>query len=213
MSTNVESDRAAPDQARKDAGPRMDRIVIGLLLSAVGVAWMLDLMGISVPWRVFPAGGAILIGLALLATLVGHARGRGVLIALGLVATLLGVAVGIGVDRYGGPAGDRRLAPTSDQWPVQERVSAGTLTIDLTRHPLPDVGRLDADVGAGRIVVLLPADPIVSIEASVTAGSIAMDGRKVDDGVDLRWSEPTTGPAAVDLVLHVGLGEIEVNHG
>lgn len=126
MSTCVESGWTAPEQDRRDAGPRMDRIVIGLLLSAVGVAWLLDLTGVSVPWRMFPAGAAILIGVGLLATLLGGAGGRGVLIALGMVATLLGVAVGVGVDRDDGPAGDRLLAPTSAEWPVQERISAGT---------------------------------------------------------------------------------------
>lgn len=132
MSTTVENGWMASEQDRRDAGPRMDRIVIGLLLSAVGVAWLLDLTGVSVPWRMFPAGAAILIGVGLLATLLGGARGRGVHIALGMVATLLGIAVGVGVDRYDGPTGDRLLAPTSAQWPVQERISAGTLTIDLT---------------------------------------------------------------------------------
>jgi len=212
MSTNVESDWTAAEQAGAGGGVRVDRIVIGLLLSGVGVAWLLDLAGESVPWRMFPAGATVLIGVALLATLIGG-RGRGALIAMGIVTTLLGVAIGVGVDRYQGPVGDHVLAPTSADWPIQERISAGTLTVDLTRHPLPDTGRLEADVGAGRIVVLLPPERAPSIAASVTAGSIAVDGVKVDDGVDLRWSGPSQHVDAVELVLHVGLGDIEVNHG
>jgi hypothetical protein len=212
MSTNVESERTAAERAGAGGGLRMDRIVIGLLLSAVGVAWLLDLAGESVPWRMFPAGATILIGVALLATLIGG-RGRGALIAMGVVTTLLGVAIGVGVDRYQGPVGDHLLAPTSADWPIQERISAGTITVDLTRHPLPDTGRLEADVGAGRIVVLLPPERSPRIEASVTAGSIAVDGVKVDDGVDLRWTGPAQHVDAVQLVLHVGLGDIEVDHG
>lgn len=87
------------------------------------------------------------------------------------------------------------------------------LTIDLTGRPLPEEGRLEADVGAGRIVVRLPAERSPSIEASVTAGSITVDGSKVDDGIDLRWSARAERPEAVELVLHVGLGDIEVNRG
>lgn len=211
MSTNVESGWTAPERAGDVGGPRLDRIVIGLLLSAVGVAWLLDLAGVPIPWRMFPAGALMLIGGALLATLIGG-RGRGMLIALGVVATLLGVAIGVGADRYQGPVGDHLVAPTSTDWPVQERISAGTMTVDLTRHPLPDAGRLEADVGAGRIVVLLPPERALSIEASVTAGSIAVDGTKVDDGVDLQWSGPDEHSDAVQLVLHVGLGDIEVSH-
>lgn len=211
MSTNVESGWTAPDQAGDVGGPRIDRIVIGLLLSAVGVGWLLDLGGVPVPWRMFPAGALVLIGGALLATLIGG-RGRGMLIALGIVATLLGLAIGVGADRYQGPVGDHLVAPTSADWPVQEHISAGTLTVDLTRHPLPDTGRLEADVGAGRIVVLVPPERNPSIKASVTAGSITVDGVKVDDGVDLQWSGPGERADAVELVLHAGLGDIEVRH-
>lgn len=211
MSTNVESGWTAPDQAGDVGGPRIDRIVIGLLLSAVGVGWLLDLGGVPVPWRMFPAGALVLIGGALLATLIGG-RGRGMLIALGIVATLLGLAIGVGADRYQGPVGDHLVAPTSADWPVQEHISAGTLTVDLTRHPLPDTGRLEADVGAGRIVVLVPPERNPSIKASVTAGSITVDGVKVDDGVDLQWSGPGERSDAVELVLHAGLGDIEVRH-
>ncbi len=211
MSTNVESEWTSAERAGDVGGPRLDRIVIGLLLSAVGVAWLLDLADVPVPWRMFPAGALVLIGGALLATLIGG-RGRGMLIALGVVTTLLGVAIGVGADRYQGPVGDHLVAPTSADWPVQERISAGTMTVDLTRHPLPDAGRLEADVGAGRIVVLLPPERALSIEASVTAGSITVDGAKVDDGVDLHWFGPDEHSDAVELVLHVGLGDVEVSH-
>lgn len=60
--------------------------------------------------------------------------------------------------------------------------------------------------------MLVPPERNPSIEASVTAGSITVDGVKVDDGVDLRWSGPDEHSDAVELVLHVGLGDIEVRH-
>ena len=209
MSTNVESEWTSAERAGDVGGPRLDRIVIGLLLSAVGVAWLLNLAGVPILWRMFPAGALVLIGGALLVTLIGG-RGRGMLIALGVVTTLLGVAIGGGADRYQGPVGDHLVAPTSADWPVQERLSAGTMTGELTRHPVPDAGGLEADVGAGRIVVLLPSERALSIEASVTAGSLAVDGTRVDDGVDLHWSGPDEHSDAVELVLHVGLGDVEV---
>jgi len=192
-------------------GPRIDRIVVGLLLAAAGIGWLLDQAGASVPWRMFPATALVVIGLALLATLVGGS-GRAALVSLGVIALIVGVAVGVGVNRYAGPVGDRVVAPSTAQWPVNTRLGAGTLTIDLTRNPLPESGSLVADVGAGRIVVLLPAGSSPIIDARATVGTVSVDGVKVSDGIDVRWSQPNPLTTAVNLDLRVGLGDIEVNH-
>lgn len=211
MSIGVNSGGATAEVAVARGGLRVDRIVIGLLVGATGVAWLLDETGVSVPWRMFPSAALIVVGLALTATLLGG-RGRGVLIGLGIVLLAAAVAIGVGADRYTGPAGDRVLVPTAADWPVQERFSAGTVTVDLTRHPLPEVGHLQVDVGAGRLVVLLPPERTTQIHATVTAGSITVDGVRVQDGIDLQWSNPGTTARSVDLNLHVGLGDIEVDH-
>ena len=211
MSTNVDSARLTELPGSR-GGPRVDRVVVGLLIGAVGVGWLLDQSGVSVPWRMFPAGALVLIGLALLGTLLGG-RGRGALVGLGIIVTAVAVALGVGADRYAGPVGDVVVAPTVAQWPVQQRISAGTVTVDLTRHPLPEVGLLRVDVGAGRIVLVLPAEATAGITASVTAGTVTLDGVKVGDGLDVRWVHPSNLPSSsVELELHVGLGDIEVNH-
>ena len=189
----------------------MDRIVIGLLIGAIGVAWLLDQAGVSVPWRMFPAAALILIGLALMATLLGG-RGRGALVGLGIISTVLAVAVGVGADRYAGPVGDLVVAPAVAEWPVQQHISAGTVTVDLTRHPMPEAGQLQVDVGAGQIDLVLPHESTAGIEATATAGTVTVDGVKVGDGVDLRWSQQTNTSSSVVLTLHVGLGDIEVSH-
>lgn len=212
MSTNLGEAPVTELPPQSASGPRVDRIVIGLLIAAAGVGWLLDLAGASVPWRIYPAAALILIGLGLLATLlVGH--GRAALIGLGIIATAAAVIVGVGADRYAGPVGDMLVAPTVAEWPVSQHVSAGTVTIDLTRHPLPEVGQLQVDVGAGQIVVLLPRGTSAGINATATAGTISVDGAKVGDGLDVRWSDPSNPPSSsVELQLHVGLGDIEVNH-
>lgn len=197
--------------ATSTTGPRIDRLVIGLLLAAAGVGWLLDQSGIPVPWRMFPAAALVVVGLALLASLLGGS-GRRTLIALGITALIVGVSVGVGVNQYGGPVGDRVVTPSMSQWPVNTQLSAGTLTVDLTRNPLPESGSLVAGVGAGRIVVLLPADSRPSIDARITAGTVSVDGVKVSDGIDVRWSTPNPLTTAVRLDLQVGLGDIEVSH-
>ena len=211
MTIDVDTADTIDTDAGAARGLRVDRIVIGLLLGAVGVGWLLDQAGASVPWRMFPAAALIMVGLALTATLLGGS-GRGVLVGLGIILTVIAVAVGVGADRYTGPLGDRVVVPTAAEWPVQERISAGTVTIDLTRHPLPEVGHLQVDVGAGRVIVLLPSDSTAEIDATVTAGTITVNGVKVDDGIDLRWARPASTSTSVDLHLHVGLGDIEVSH-
>lgn len=211
MTIGVNPDGTITEGTAARGGLRVDRIVIGLLVGGTGVAWLLDEAGVSVPWRMFPSAALILVGLALTATLLGG-RGRGVLIGLGIALMAVAVAVGVGADRYTGPAGDRMLAPTAADWPVQERFSAGTVTVDLTRHPLPEAGHLQVDVGAGRLILLLPPERTAQINATVTAGTITVDGVKVDDGIDLQWSRPASTSTAVDLELHVGLGDIEVSH-
>ena len=211
MSTDLKSPTATGPGTRSSSGPRVDRIVIGLLLGAIGVGWLLDQAGVSVPWRMFPAAALILIGFALIATLFGG-RGRGALVGLGIISLVLAVVVGVGADRYAGPVGDRLVAPAVAEWPVQQHISAGTVTVDLTRHPLPEAGRLQIDVGAGEIDLILPSGATAGIDATATAGTITVDGVKVGDGVDLQWSKPSNTSSPVELTLHVGLGDIEVSH-
>jgi hypothetical protein len=189
----------------------MDRVVIGALIAAVGVGWVLDEAGVSVPWRMFPSAALILIGFALLVTLLAG-RGRGALIGLGIAAAVAAVAVGVGADRYAGSAGDRLVAPTAIEWPVNTRVSAGNVTVDLTRHALPEQGTLQVDVGAGELRLILPADAGIGVDASTTAGTITVDDVKVGDGIDVQWSGATPAAPSVTVELHVGLGNIEVHH-
>jgi len=74
MSTSLGSERPASVEIRPGRGPQVDRIVLGLLVAAIGVGWLLDQAGVSVPWRMLPAAALVLIGLALMATLLGEAR-------------------------------------------------------------------------------------------------------------------------------------------
>src|SRR6476661_8788178 len=208
MSTDQQSSIATESRSGSPSGPRVDRIVLGLVIGGIGVAWLLDQTGVSVPWQMFPAAVLILIGLALIATLFGG-RGRGALVGLGIISIIIAVAVGVGANRYAGPVGDRLVAPAVAEWPVQQHISAGTVTVDLTRHPLPEAGRLQIDVGAGEIDLILPGDSTAGIDATATAGTITVDGVKVGDGVDLQWSTPSNASTPVELTLHVGLGDIE----
>jgi hypothetical protein len=136
---------AAPSPARRTTP---DRIVVGLLLAAAGAAWLLDEIGVSVPWALAPAVGVVVIGVALMLT-ARDPGGHALLVVCGaiLLATALAVAA---VRPVGGAFGDRLVTPTAGQWPVATSVAAGNLTLDLRQNPLPTSGRLTAHVNAGR---------------------------------------------------------------
>lgn len=205
--------RVVPDRSTPAPrpGPRLDRIAVGILLAAGGTAWLLDIAGVPVPWRMFPAVALMVVGLALVTTVrLGH--GRGPLIAVGVALLAVAVAVGLDIDRYAGPVGDRVLAPMSGSLPADTRIGVGSVVVDLTQGPLPTTGRTQVQVGVGTVVVLLPPGPAVGLDAEVVTGSIVVDRTREGDGVDVHWSEEpgTTGGAV--LSVQVGVGEIEVQH-
>lgn len=202
--------RTGTPQAPPPAGVRLDTVVVGLLLVAAGVGWLLDRVGMSVPWRMFPAAALVLVGLALLASIAGGRRGG--LVALGAVLLVVATAVGVGANRFAGPAGDLTVAPQAADWPVSVQQSAGNVTVDLTRDPLPAAGQVDVQLGAGKIVLVVPEGAAIRIEADVVTGSITVDGAEAVSGIDIDWSESGAASSAVVVTLTVTLGEIEVNH-
>ena len=190
----------------------VDRVVVAALLIAVGLAWWLDELGVSVPWALAPAVGAIVVGIALVVTAHRPGRRSG-LVALGAVLVALAVTLAV-APPTSGPSGDRTVAPTAEQWPVTTSLSAGTLTVDLTRNRLPVAGTLTARVGVGRVLLLLPnavgARP-VHVTAHVGMGEVLVDGRHVQGGIGVDWSSPDVSAVVVDVRLSAG--QVEVRHG
>ncbi|WP_133251994.1 hypothetical protein [Actinomycetospora cinnamomea] len=200
---------ASPTTTPPARGPRLDRLVAGALLVAVGAAWLLDAVGVSVPWRLFPAIALVVVGAVLVVAAAGGWPHRG-LVGLGALLLVAAVAVGVHVERFAGPVGDQLVAPPPGAWPTHTRLLAGTATVDLTRHPLPPDGHLDVAVGAGRVVVVLPPASPAGVDVEVVAGGVLVDGVRVDDGVHARWVEPASdGPT---VAVDVALGEVEVHH-
>lgn len=187
-----------------------DRLVIGLLLVAGGVAWLAAARGAPVPWRLAPALVVTVCGAGLLASLAGG-RGRDGLVVLGALALLAAIAVEAGADRYLGPAGDRTVVPALDGGSETVRHSVGTLTVDVTAGPATP-GRLEVHHGVGDVVVRVPTGGSVRVRSHVGAGTILVDGVAVAQGVDLSWTDPTVPGAASVVVVDQGVGEVEVQH-
>lgn len=197
---------AGPVPAR-NPGPRWGRIVVGLLLVVGGTGSLLAGQGVAVPWHLLPSAGLVLIGLVLLLSLAGGS-GRADVVVIGVVLLVVAIAVGTGVERFAGPVGDRTIGTAGFAGPT--RISAGTVTVDLTDAELPAAGRLAVAVGAGRVVLRLPAEPAVRVHTTVVMGTVAADGVPVGQGVDLDWTAPDTASAPVAVEIGVGAGEVEV---
>jgi phage shock protein PspC (stress-responsive transcriptional regulator) len=183
-------------------------VAVGLLL----LAGALGVDGMTAP-RVL-AVALLVTGLGLL---VGARWGR----ARGLVAlaVVLALALGAtsGVDRrYGSSAGERRWEVSGS---ADHRLAAGSATMDL--RPLAgtspgDVVTVQGRVGAGELVVLVPADLRVRLDARVGLGALtAPDGSgraSAEDGAGLRRTTEFGPAGGGDLVLdlRVGVGQVEV---
>jgi phage shock protein PspC (stress-responsive transcriptional regulator) len=180
-----------------------------------GLPWPLSRFGQLGPFA--PLAVALLvIGLGLVVTaFLGRARW---LILVGLVllpgVVLGGVARGFEIPLRGGLGSVDQVVVGGDELPPDGyHHAAGEVFLDLS-----DLDLVDADVtlpirlGAGSVVVRIPADVAADVRARVLAGSIEMPGRPAVEGVRLDAGHVTTGtgPGALRLDITVGLGEVRV---
>ena len=207
----------APQQGHPEPrATRIDLVVLGLLFSAVGLGWLLSVLGIDVRWSLAAPIALGAVGVILLAMLMARAdsgRNAGRLGLAWIGAALLVVSLVLGVDapRYAAPIGNVDIAPTPAEWPLTVHRSTGNVEVDLTRNPLPERGSLEVRVGAGNVTLTVPTDPSLMTDVRLTAGTLRVDGRTVDDGVDVRWSSGRSG-APVIVTVDVAAGEVTVRH-
>ena len=132
---------------------------------------------------------------------------------------------GPGVDRFAGDggAGDRTARPaTLDDLEPAYELGFGEFTLDLVDLPLADTSlpddeplRIEAEVGIGRLHVIVPAGARLVITSDVGAGHVVIGDREVFAGVD--QGETRTLEAVgdevgtIELDVRVGIGEIDID--
>lgn len=195
---------------RRPASP-LGWYVLGAVLVGIGT---MALAGGAFDLGITPgtyAGLALaIIGAGLLvASVWGHAR---FLIVIGLLALPVAWAASLVTVPIEGGFASRRVTPTAaDAVAAEYRLAGGELVLDLTRvdgggQPIT----VDASVALGELVVLVPDDASVEVDASVGGGALRILGIS-HTGTHLEASEAVEGDGAgFVLDLEAGIGEIEV---
>ena len=118
-------------------------------------------------------------------------------------------------DLLRGGIGDASEDPQarSDLEPYRQGI--GKLTVDLTEPGLDLDGEVvDASVGIGELLVLVPLDTDVTVDAHVGVGRAEVLGEEEDGvGVDVDSISGTSGSQEVTLELEVGVGNLRVERG
>jgi phage shock protein PspC (stress-responsive transcriptional regulator) len=211
---------AAPDgvvdgSARRPREPSLFVPVFGLLLAFIGLLALLGALGVDVRWDVALAAAAVVVGAIVAVGAYLHRRIGG-LVAIGVVLAGIALLVSAIDVRLEGPVGQRDFRPlVATDVERSYDLAVGDLTVDLTRTELAagDTA-IDATVGVGDLLVVVPADVPLDVDASASAGSVAVLGRE-ESGFDSQVTLRDAGTAPGDsqllrLEAHVGIGAVTI---
>jgi Cell wall-active antibiotics response 4TMS YvqF len=189
------------------------RIALGAVIVGAGVLWLLseaDVVDFSVTTWV----GLLLIGLGIAIALT---RGsRRVLVVVGVLVALIGIpALLVDDDLFSGGVGESTKRPETAADLEPFRHAIGKLTIDLTAPDLDlDGETVEASVGIGELLVLVPEDTDITVDAHVGVGNADLLGEEENGfDVDLDWISGTSGTQELTLDLEAGIGDVRVERG
>jgi phage shock protein PspC (stress-responsive transcriptional regulator) len=204
---------AVPLPRRRSLGP----IAAATLIGGLGLVALVDVAtGASVDWRIVLAVAAVVLGALVAAgAATGHSVGSVVVLGLAVLG-VLAVALAVRVPIFAG-VGDRVAHPQAfASVGTRYEQGVGNLEVNLQDVLFP-VGEahVKATLGIGNLVVRVPEDVTVRIDARAGVGEVNLFGRS-DDGTSVHdhTTDPGTNPSRV-LVLdaRVGLGQVEVQRG
>jgi phage shock protein PspC (stress-responsive transcriptional regulator) len=208
----------APPEPRRPRKPSLAAPVTGALLAVAGILGLLAVLDVyEIDLELALAASLAIVGAAIA---VGAFTGFrvGSLVALGIVllgcfafaATLpVSLSAGIG-DKVDRPR-DAAVLERSYEYGI------GDYELDLTNVRLAErETHVDVSLGMGSLVVRVPEEAAVEVDAHAGAGEVVLFGAS-DDGIgaDRDVSLPGPEPDSPTLVLDasVGFGQIEVRRG
>lgn len=208
--TQPETTESAPRPPR----PSYTAWVTGGLLVVFGILWLLEVAGfMDLRAAVILPSLLAVVGLALI---VGARDGPHTgLVVFGVFLTVAVVAAAATPpDAFSGGVGERMFVVDSEaELATRYEVGMGDLRLDLRDLTLTESAEVDVSVGAGDMVIIVPADVPVSIDAAVAAGEIELFDETID-GLSVVRSYVSPGfdeaEANLTLDLDVAAGRIEV---
>lgn len=214
-STTAATGIQGPPLPPRPRRPSLFLPVVGSLLAGAGILGLLDVADIyDVSVTIALAAGLAIVGGAIA---VGAVLGQrvGGLVVLGLVlltgfasAALSPVSLSSGI----GEEVARPLEASELERSYEHGI--GDLTVDLSNVALPaGTTSVDAELGMGRLLVTVPRDAALEVDAHSGIGQVTVLGRR-DDGTGAEERVVLPGPTPSSPVLRldadVGIGDIEV---
>ena len=214
--------------------------VLSLLAIGAGAVIALNASGLAhISFTAAAAGGLVIVGGGLLASLwLGRAHAL-VPVGLGLVGVMLagntigglydaaqnahatveinGESDGKELNHVNNAVGDQYFTPaTLEELQPEYNLGVGKLTLDLTKLDFTGQDRdLDVRVGMGEAIVIVPAKVAVEARGDVGMGeAIALGKKNGGMGVTVTQSDdtPDAGAGKLNIDFKVGLGKGEVRH-
>ena len=199
---------------RPRSGFDVGLVVAGIVLVILGTLWLIDATGLAqLPAAVVLPSLLTAVGLAVMAgSFQGHHPGlvtTGVLLAVATVFAALAPA-----EALRGGLGQRTISVDQpSDLANRYSLAVGELTLDLRHLDLNGHRRVELSVGTGTVVVRLPEQVDVSVDAAVAAGQVDLLGDRAD-GVAVERSAHSQGDenghGSLQLDIEMGAGSIEV---
>lgn len=188
------------------------RIALGVILLGGGALWLLSDAGVlELSYQAWIGVVLVAIGLAIV-LIPGH---HGLLAFVGIVVVLLGLPALLVDDIVTGGIGESTETPATPAQLEKFEHGIGKLTVDLTSPGLADKDlEVEAGIGIGELLVLVPEAPDLSVDAHVGIGHVDALGIE-EDGLDVDLDEDIAGEGerTISLDLEAGIGNIRIRRG
>ncbi len=198
---------AAPPKKRSITGP----VTFGATLVVLGAMAFADVVGWTNPsFADYVAAALAVFGVGLLAG-AWWGKSVAVIIVGVLLLPVLFFARFVPVD-FSGDFGDVRFAPAvlADVQPVYE-LQAGEFVLDLTDVDFAGATRqVEVNVGAGDVVIRLPAGTGLEVDAAVGIGELSLLGNR-SAGFALTRVETRSGPGLLFVDANLGAGSLRIS--
>ena len=184
---------------------RVGAIALGVALLLGGMVGVLDAAGafhLSAPALL---ASLVIVAGAVLAVSSIWGRPRTLLAAGVLLLAAASLATAADLDLSGGVG--RHVYSLNGDAAARYRLGVGDLALDLRgAHPSGGAGQVDARVGVGRLLIVVPRGALTTVDHASGTGDARRTG-----GVDVtREVVMTDSSGRITVHAHVGLGEIEV---